>query len=786
MSTLDRKLLRDLWRLKSQALTIALVVAAGIGAFVAQLATYDSLQWLRQSYYETGRFAHVFADVKRAPQVVAQQIAALPGVWEVDTSVVFDVTLDLPEAIEPVMGRMIGLADAGQPQLNRLFLRQGRWLDRARRNEVLVSEAFAKARRLRPGERLAALLNGKREVLEIVGVVLSPEYIFVARGGGVPDDKSFGLFWMDGERLAAAFDMQSAFNHVVLRLTPEASERRVIDALDRILESYGGLGAHGRDEQLSHRMLSQEIAQQKTLATIFPSIFLAVAVFLLQVVLARQVATQREQIAALKALGYANRTIAFHYLKLVWVIVALGIAAGLGLGAYLGYVMTDLYAGFFHFPRFAYRLRLWIPVSAAGLSLLAATAGVFQTVRQVAQLPPAEAMRPPAPARYRRMLLERLGLAHWLSAQARMVIRTLEQRFLRTALTSFGIACAVATLLSGTFWGDALDYLVTVQFNALVRADVSIVFTNPVADSVRYDIARLPGVLRTEVSRMVPVRLRAGHRFYRTTVTGLPADATLRRLLDAELREVALPSDGLILTDRLAARLHLKPGATVTLEALEGTRAKRDVLVSGLVRELIGLAAYMDLKALNRLMGEGHTVSAVAVTVDQTQASAFYARLKAMPTVATVAIKAAALQSFRETSAKHVLVYTAIITVFAAAIAVGVVYNSARIALAERGWELASLRVMGFTRREVSVLLLGELALEVAVAIPVGLWLGYGLSWVLVTLTHSETFAIPVVISPRTYAYAALVTVVAGIVSALIVRHRLDHLDLVAVLKTRE
>ena len=324
MTMLDRKLLRDLWALKSQALTIALVVMAGLGAFIAQLSTYDSLQWLRQAYYDTSRFAHIFVDVKRAPKAVERQLADLPGVADVETTVVFDVTLDLADVAEPVIGRMIGLDATREPQLNRLFLRQGRLLVAGRRNEALVSEAFARARQLQPGDRLAAVLNGKREVLEIVGIVLSPEYIFSSRGGAIPDEKSFGVFWMDRQYLATAFDMEGAFTHAVLRLAPNASEPGIIDALDRLLDVYGSLGAYGRDEQMSHRILSQEIAQQKTMATVFPSIFLGVAVFLLHMVLSRQVATQREQIAALKALGYANVTIAMHYLKLVGVIVMLG------------------------------------------------------------------------------------------------------------------------------------------------------------------------------------------------------------------------------------------------------------------------------------------------------------------------------------------------------------------------------------------------------------------------------------------------------------------------------
>lgn len=786
MKILDRKLLRDLLLMKSQALTIALVVAAGIGAFVTLISTYDSLQWSRHSYYEEARFAEVFASVKRAPKPVAAQIAELPGVAEVETSVVQDVTLDIPEVDQPVIGRMIGLSDVGHSSLNRLYLRDGRLPVAGRKHEVLVSEAFSKARHLLPGSRVAALLNGKREELQIVGVVLSPEYIFSSRGGEIPDENGFGVFWMERESLATAYDMEGAFNSVSLTLAPGASEAALIDALDRLLEPYGSLNANGRKDQNSHRILSQEINQQKTMATVFPTIFLLVAAFLLNVVLSRQVATQRDQIAALKALGYADGAIAVHYLKLVLVIVLGGVVLGLALGAWLGYNLTALYTQFFHFPRLIYRIQPWIPLVAAGVSIVAAVAATLGTVRGIVTLAPAEAMRPPAPARFRPLLVERLGVAHLLSPSARMVFRTLERRPLRTLLTTFGIACSVAIIVAGTFWKDAVDYMMNAQFNAAERGDVTVGFTNPASRAALYEIAKLPGVLRVEEVRSAPVKLVAGHRSYRTALSGYPPGAELRRLLDANLHPIALPSEGVLLSARLADKLGVRPGDTLQLESLEATRAKRETVVAGVVNDMIGLFAYMDIAALNRLMNEGETISAVSLTLDPLHAAEFYSRIKQMPRVATVAVKKELLRSFHDTNERFLLFFTGIVTVFAAAIAVGVVYNSARIALAERAWELASLRVLGFTRREVSGLLLGELAVELAAAIPLGLWLGYLLSALIVALIHVETISFPVIVTARTYAYSALVILLAGAASALIVRHRVNQLDLVAVLKTRE
>jgi len=783
---LDRKLLRDLWRVRGQALTIALVVACGIGGFIASLSTHDSLVHARDRFYDAAHFPHVFAELKRAPNAVAASLGRIEGIAQVQTRVVQDVQLDLPGVTQPVTGRVIGLAAAHAQGMSRLTLRQGQWPGHDARGEVLVNERFAQARGLVPGDVIHALLNGKRQRLVVAGTVLSPEFIYATRGGALPDDEWFGVLWMDHRRLAAAFDMEGGFNSVIVRIEPGATPAAVIRSLDRLLEPWGSRGAYARVDQISHKIVEQEIQQQRVFGTVLPAIFLAVAVFILNVVLHRQVATQREQIAALKALGYEDRTIAAHYLRFSAAIVALGIAIGVALGQWLGYHMTRLYTDFFHFPEFRHETLPWVILVSAGLSLAAAFAGTLQAIRRVVALPPAEAMRPPSPPSYRPLLLERMGLAHLTTPGARMVLRNLERRPLRAAMTSLGIAGSVAILISGTFWRDAVEYFMDVQFNRSQPAGVYLGFVEPVGREAVYEIARLPGVLHAEAMRTLSVRLRAGQRDERAALTGLAPDARLQRAVDFRTGERTMPPEGMLLNRRLADRLRVAAGDWLEVEVLEGRRSRARLQVTGVFDELAGLTAYMELGALNRLAGEGDLVSTAAVTVEAGSREALLRRLKAVPRVAAVIVKDSLLATFRETTARNMLFFTGVLTVFAATIAVGIVYNSARIALSERAWELASLRVLGLTRGEVSALFLGELAVVLVAGIPLGFLGGWGLSALMVGLTHSDAFQIPLVIQPKTYAYAGLTVVVAGIVSALIVRHRIDRLDLVAVLKTRE
>jgi len=784
VSMLDRKLLRDLWRMRGQAITIALVVACGIGGFIASHSTHDSLTRARDDFYEISQFPHLFADMKRAPSAVTREIGRIPGIAQFEPRVVQDVQLDMAGVTQPLTGRVIGISPQLGSGMGRLTLRRGQWIARA--DQVLVNERFAEVRGLQPGDIVSVLLNGRSTRLSVAGIVVSAEFIYATRGGGLPDDEWFAVLWMDAKRLAAAFNMEGGFNSLQVRLAPGASEPAVVRALDRVLAPYGARGAQTRSDQVSHKILSQEIEQQRVMGTVLPAVFLAVAVFILNVVLHRQVAAQREQIAALKALGYEDRAIVWHYLKFVAVIVFAGIAIGNGIGQWLGGYMTRMYAAFFHFPLFEHQTLPWVRLASAGASFAGAVLGTLQAIRHVVTLPPAEAMRPASPPSFRPTLIERLGYAHWTTPAIRMIVRNLERRPLRSLFTMLGIAGSVAILIAGTFWRDAIDHFMDVQFNRVQPGTVYLGFVEPIGPEVLTEVARLPGVLHAEANRTVGVRLRYGHRSFRAPITGLTPDARLQRAIDIRAGERAMPEQGLLINHRLAAKLQVHPGDWVWVEVLEGKRAVHQVQVAAVFEELVGLNAYMSHAALSRLTGEGERYTIAAATIDTDRRAELLARVKALPRVSAVIVKDSLLESFRNTTARNMLFFTGVLTVFAATIAVGIVYNSARISLAERAWELASLRVLGMTRGEVSALFLGELAVVLIAGIPLGFFAGYGLAALIIALTHGEAFQIPLVILPSTYAYSGLAVIAAGIVSALIVRHRIDHLDLVAVLKTRE
>jgi putative ABC transport system permease protein len=787
ISALDRKLLRDLRGMLGQAIMIALVVSAGIATWIESRTLLASLEVTRDRFYERHNFADVFAKAKRAPNSLRARVADLPGVARVETRIVEGVNLDVPGLDEPAVGTLISLPAGREPSLNRIYLRRGRLLAPGRDDEVLASEKFVDANNLRVGDSVTAILNGRKKALRIVGVVLSPEYVFMVKPGDlVPDARRFGVFWMQEEALEMAFDMKGAFNDLAIGLARDANLEQVIFQVDNLLAPYGGTGAFGRKDQLSHLLLTSDIDGLKVHGTVAPTIFLSVAAFLLNVVLSRVLALQREQIAALKAFGYSNLQIGWHFLKLVLMIILLGAAIGIPGGAYLARVFTQMIALVYQYPELIIVIKPSVIATAVTAAGGAATLGAIGSIWRAVRVAPAEAMRPEPPASFKPTFFERIGIGHYIPNVARMIIRQLERRPTRSLISIFAIALSVAIIVVGQFVQDAIDFTMEQQFYRVQTFDMVAATVEPDSPDVLHEFRNVPGVLRAEPMRSVPARLHNGQRQRRVALSGLTEEGQLMRLVDSSGAISRPPRGGLMLSRKLAALLDIQPGDTVRVETLEGRRPDADLPVVSLIDDLQGLNAYTTLDNLNRFMGEGPRVSGAYLQTDSLYELETFRELKEIPKVASVTVKRNALESFQDTMAKNLGTMKKINLFFACVIAVGVVYNSARIALSERSRELATLRVVGFTRGEISTILLGELGLLTLVALPLGWVMGYGFAWGLTSMVDQEVFRFPLVVERSTYGVATSVVLAASTVSGLLVRRSLDHLDLIAVLKSRD
>jgi putative ABC transport system permease protein len=787
MNTLNIKIYRDLKSTWGQALAIVMVIAAGISTFIMALTTLDTLVLTRDAYYRDYRFVDVFASVNRAPESLREDIEAIDGVGKVQTRVVAAVKVIVDGFDEPVIGQVVSVPNHGEPLVNRLFLRTGRFIDAGRDNEVILNEVFAEAHQLQPGDTLEIIVKGRLQRLQIVGIALSPEFIFqLAPGGLMPDFKRFGVMWMSRDAIGKAFDMDNAFNDVALTLQAGVNAKDVIAQLDLLLEPYGGRDAQEREWQPSHRIFQSDIAQLGQMATMFSTIFLGVAAFLLNIVVSRMISTQREIIAAMKAFGYSNVDVGLHYLGYVALIVSAGLALGIVAGVWLGRSLSGLYMEFYRLPYLEFELRLVILTIAVVITFFAASLGTVFAVYRAVILPPAQAMRPEPPVRYRQTFLERAGIGRYLPNLTRMILRHISRKPIKSALSVTGIALACAILVSGTFFRDAFEFLIDIEFGLAQREDMTVSFIEPTSMHAYYDLMRMPGIMYGEVFRSVPVRLVNGHRSYLTGITGYQQQRDLHRPLDTGHKPITIPDQGILLTDYLGELLRVKTGDEIVIEVLAGRRPVEKIRVAGLVKQYFGIGAYMDIHRLNRLMHEGDTISGVYLKIDPAYEQQIHDSLQDMPRVSNFESSSDIITAFNETSAETVYIFVGFISLLAGIITFGVVYNTARIALSERSRDLASMRVLGFTRGEISYILLGELAILTLLAIPLGLLIGRFLSWYMIQEIPREMFRVPLIIDYSTYATAAAVVIIASLLSSLVVRSRLDHLDLIAVLKTKE
>lgn len=778
---------RDFWHLRGQVLATAIVIACGVATLVAMRSTYYSLLEAQQAYYRDYRLADVFAQLRRAPESLAATARELSGVATVNTRVVRAVTVDVPGLAEPATVQLVSIPPRPSAQLNDLHLVRGRYIDSDNLDEIIASEVFANANGLHLGDRIGAVLNGRWRLLTMVGTALSPEYVYeVAPGAVMPDNRRFGVLWMSRDALDYAFDMRGAFNDISLQLTPGASLQMVIRQLDQLLEGYGGLGSYGRDEQPSNRFVRDELAELQVSTGVIPALFLLIAAFLLYVTLARVTEMQRQDIGLLKAFGYSDLSVSLHYLQFALLVATLGVLIGLPAGLALAHFFIDIYRAYFHFPQFTALLRPTLIISAAAAAATAAALGAAVSFRASLRLSPAEAMRPPVPLRYRPGWIEHVRMLRTMGPAARMIVRNIARRPGRAALSVLAIGAAVALMIVGRFAIDAVNRLLQIQFGSAWRSDITLTYVDARSQAATLAAAQLDGVLRVEPYRSVPVWMQHESRERRVNLQSIAPTGQLHRLFGLDGQQVSVPDEGLVLGRHLAQLLGVSPGDRVRIRVMQGEQREQELPVSAVFDDLMGLGAFMDERALARVLRETDSASGAYLRVDPTREVALTTQLKRLPTVAGVSSRRAVRASIEDSMDRSFLLVSGILLSFACAIVIGIVYNTVRISLSERGHELASLRVLGFTAREVTAILLGEQALLSMIAIPCGLAAGYGLCALLVPAFDRESFRLPLVVSSRTYAIAALVAFAASVACGLLVARRVDRLDLIAVLKSRE
>jgi len=787
MTPLHRKLFRDLWRMKSQALAVALVLACGIGMLVMSVGMQGSLERARDRYYLNNGMADVQAQAVRAPRRLGAELAELPGVAALELRAVGQARISLPWVTEPLAAQLVSLPDEGLPRVNRPLLVAGRWPERNTQGEALVNEAFAQANGLTPGSHMDVVVRGQRQRLHLVGVANSPEFVFVsAPGEPFPQPARFGVLWMRQGQLERALDMHGAFNDVVLTLSDPAQDAPVRQALQDRLAAYGGMEPFGRDRMVSARFLTEELAQLGNMAATLPPIFLAVAAFLLNVTLSRLVATERANIGLLKAFGHSNGAVARHYAGMALLLGSMGLVLGMALGHVFGEWMSSIYRAVYRLPALPFQTDAHTWLLAFGVGLAAALAGALSAVAQAVRLTPAAALAPPSPPHFGG---GQRGGTSWLGQLdplTRIIVRRVVSAPRRSLSTLAGVALALSVLVVSQHFPAGIEKFLQVTFRVAKTQDATVTLTEAGGPTALHALARLPGVEAVEPFRAVAVSYHFNGRSVQDALVGMPAQPRLERLVQTGSEAVTLRGDGLVASRGLARQLHAQAGDVVRVEVTQGRRMQFDLKVVQVADLWVGSSGYTELTALGRLLQEPGRISGAHLRLQPDRTDAFNAAVAERPALAGLSHVRQAEASMRQTFSQGSGFMSTLFLTFAGMMAAGVAYATASVTLAEQQRDLATLQVLGYTRWQVSYVMLGELALLTLLALPLGLWVGYGFAlWLMGTMSN-ELFTFPMVVDPAAYARSALFVLATVAVCAAWVRRQVDKVDLVASLKSRE
>lgn len=790
MRVLHKKLLRSIRRSWAQSLAVTMVVLCGIASYICVYSAYLNLGLTRDTYYIQNRFADFEIYLDRAPYSAVFKIEEIPGVRQARARIVRDVNVDIGGVDEPRVGRLISMPNPREPVLNDLVLLSGRYFDAGAQDQVILSDRFAKENRLALGDRIQVSVESKKYSLRIVGYGLSPEYVYMIRNVQelIPSPERFGILWAPEDFAETALDMKEACNNILGTVDDPASMDGILDQADKLLETYGVFAKTRKQDQISNRFLSDEIRGLGVSAKITPTLFLGVAALILLVLLNRMVRTERTQIGLLKAYGYSNWTLAFHYLEYALILAITGCLGGFVVGQWLASQLLKVYVQFYQFPLLEFRMYPDIVTRSMAIAIGFALLGALSAAIRAARIQPAESMRPEAPRFAHQVWLERFPrLWRRLGFVWKMIFRNVSRNAFRAALNVFGVAISTGLLIMGFFTMDAMDFGMRFQFQEVQREDVRISFQTEFGKDAYYDLTRFPHVRRAEPMLEYPFELRAGWRKRDIVVVGLPPRAELQKLMTFAGEETPVGEHGLIVSGYLARELALEPGSPATLKPLMGRiKKERQVTVSKVTEQFLGMSAYMNLETLSRLLDEPFAMNAALLRIEEGSDKAVSREFKDVAGIAAVGFSKDAYQSMLDTLAQSMRITNVTLLIFAGIIAFSIIYNVTSIALAERQRELASLRVLGLTCREVGGILYNENLLLGLIGVGLGIPIGIAICLLLVRVYDNDLYRLPFHIEQRTYVTSVMLTLFFVFLANLAVRRKIHRLDMVEVLKAQE
>ena len=783
MKVLDRKLIRDLSRSKGMLLAVAAIIAVGTGCLVGMLSTYDDLETAKREYYRRCRMADFWISLKKAPLSVVEELEKIPGVAAVRERISFPVIVDLAGVDRPISGLTVSMPDIESDIINNIMVRAGSYFTAGRSNEVIVSEKFAQARKIQPGDFIHLTMNGRREKMFVVGTAISSEHVYIAPPGSLmatPGD--YGIFYIKRRFAEDKFGFNGACNDMAGLLT-RAGKRKsalVLEELNQALDPYGVFSVTPRSRQFSNLTLTAEMGGLKTTATALPIIFLSVAALVLNVLMTRMAEQQRMIVGTLKALGYENGQLFSHYLKFG---LCVGLAGGLGgclLGDLISETMIGMYQQFFEFPHLVNRAPPSLMAIAVLISIIFSVLGALRGVKKIVDLDPAEAMHDAMPAIGGKIILERWK-TFWnrLDFWWQIVLRSIFRNRARTVIAMVAALLGSAMVLLALGLTDSMNYMVDFEFDKVLLGDYTMTLREAVDSGSVSEVANLPGVTLAEpVFNVAGTFSRANHH-KKGNITGLIRDAELSVPCDSAGEPVRVPPTGLLMTERLARQLDVAAGETITFVPVRGVKYPIEVEVAATIKSMIGLSVFADYGYLNRLVGEEAAVNELQLKARQTpeQLAAFFRYLKESPLIESLNVIGQTKSALKKQMTGAMQGMAMVMIIFAGVIFFGSILNGSLIAISERRREIATFRVLGYRPREIGGMFIRENMLLNLTGAVLGLPFGYWMLQGLATQFTNDAYTMPCIVSGASWVWTIVLAMIFVLISHIFVKRAIKRLN---------
>lgn len=787
MGILFRKLLRDIKEARGQFISILVIVVIGVMFYSGINSTFRNLSVASEKYYKEYRFADLWVDFYRAPENAVERVNSLPYVKTTTGRLVMDASMTVSD--ENATLRFITLPEVKEDIVNDIVIKSGRYFGKEETNQCLVEEEFYKAHNMKLGDYIYPVISGNEVKMKVIGAVKSPEFIYTLKDGGelMPDNSRFGIVFIKKSFGQEIFGFHGSINSACILLESGVDLEKAKDDIERDLKSLGVMGVIDRENQISNKMLSEEMRGLQSMAGAFPVVFFIVAAVIIYIMMSRMVENQRTQIGVLKALGFSNMQVLYHYLSYSVFIAITGSAIGSIFGMYLGAAFTNLENMYFHLPLADMRMYPDLILPASALTLIFCLLAGYNSCKKVFKILPSEAMLPKAPPIGKKIFMERVKLIWDNTTHAwRMILRNVFRHKRRALLTSTGIIFCVALLLVAFSMKDSIDFMVEQQYKNIQDYDIKVSFSRLLNLEEILEIRNISHVAKVEPVLETGVEIQNGWRKKTIGFTALIKNPEMYRVVDKSGQALSLPKDGILIPEKLSTSLDIKPNDTVFLKPYFPGKEKREVTVKGIAAQYIGLSAYTSMENVNHIFGEGLMGnSAVIKLQDSTFEKDVKDELKNMASVASVQSKSDALNALMKNMGA-MSSSIGVMILLAAILSIAVVYNTATINIFERQRELATLKVLGFKDNEIKKLIFNENYMITVFAILVGLPFG---NWLGITMMLSFTtdfYSFPFIAESRTYVLSAVLTLLFTMLANFILMKKIKSISIVEVLKNRE